>query len=68
MDNPAGLKIPKNVKKTSKMTKTNLIAMDILNSQDIGPPAYIISTRSICSYEDYLGYFKKSNKIGQDCN
>ena len=45
-----------------------LVGMDNLKSQDIGPPAYIISTRSICSYEDYHGYYKKSNKIGQDCN
>ena len=45
-----------------------LVGMDNLKSQDIGPPAYIISTRSICSYEDNLGYYKKSNRIGQDCN
>ena len=44
--------------------KTNLITKDMLNSQDIGPPAYIISTRSICSYEGYLGYLKKSIKLG----
>jgi len=45
-----------------------LVGMDNLKRQDIGPPAYIISMRSICSYVDYLGYYKKCNKIGKDCN